>query len=744
MEKLEASVLHTVFRNTENGYTVLSVRNGRDETTVVGTLPELAAGEQVLLTGEWTEHRNYGRQFRCETCEIKAPTTLQGIERYLASGLIRGVKTSTAAQIVNHFGEETLTVLSEHPERLTEIPGIGKVRCAMIAESFQAQQAARETMVFLQTYRISQALANRISERYGNQTREIIRQNPYQLCNDLEGVGFKTADRIAMSIGIPPDDVNRIRQALRYLLQEAAAGAGHLYLPEKELIAAARDLLEVDPALCTNQLSALLISGRLQAETAQDGRRIFLPPYRRAEQEVALRLRQLLLSSSPASAKDAPRAVDRFERRNSISFSATQRQAILQALTSGVFVITGGPGTGKTTIINCILSLLSAAGVETQLCAPTGRAARRMTEATGAESQTIHRLLEYSGEKEGTFQRNEENPLNADCLIVDEASMIDLPLMRALLRAVDPGTRLILVGDADQLPSVGPGNVLGDILDSGEIPCIRLTDIFRQSETSRIVLNAHRINHGEMPLLNEKNTDFFFERKDSMMDAASAVTALITSRLPAYFRFPPAEAAARSARFIQVLTPTRKGECGVSALNSRLQAMMNPSRAGVPELTWGDSVFRLGDKVIQTRNDYSIPWMRKTPHGDETGEGIFNGDVGFVSAVSQEDASLTVIFDEEREVCYESAALENLELAYCLSVHKAQGSEFPVVVMPVVSGPSLLLTRNLLYTALTRARQMVVLVGSEAIIRRMVENDTITRRYTCLAERLRETATLDA
>ena len=740
MEQLEAGILGTVFRNDENGWSVITVRAGRNEVTVVGTLPELSPGEQAVFTGEWIEHKTYGRQFKCSSCELRVPTTLLGIERYLAGGLIRGVGPATALLIVRHFGEETLTVLSEHPDRLTEIPGIGRKRSAMIAESFREQQSVRQSMIFLQSYGIPATLAIKISKYYGDQTPDIIRRDPYRLCDDIDGVGFKTADRIGIALGVAPDSESRIRCALRYLLRDSAASSGHIYLPENELCRAAASLLQIPGELCAKALTSLLLSGSLIAESGEPdgGRRVYLPSFWHAEQEVALRIRELMGAVRPDKFAGAARAISAFERSHGISFSATQRRAITKAMENGVFVITGGPGTGKTTIINCILELLSEEN-DVVLCAPTGRAAKRMTEATGAEARTIHRLLEYGGD-EGVFSRNQENPLEADCVIADEASMIDLALMRSLLRAVEPGCRLILVGDADQLPSVGAGNVLRDILDSGAVPCARLTDIYRQSEASRIVVNAHLINQGQMPVLNEKGTDFFFERKLSLKDASDSVVSLLTRRLPAYLGYPDKQAAGQAMRNIQVLAPARKGECGVNALNLRLQDALNPPDDRKPQMTWGDFVYRLGDKVIQTKNDYRIPWTRRTPAGTEEGAGVFNGDIGFITAVDPESNSLTVLFDDEKEVEYEAGDLENLEGAYCLSVHKSQGSEFPVVVMPVTGGPPMLLTRNLLYTAMTRARDMVVLVGSEDVIRRMVENNHVARRYTTLALRLADLA----
>lgn len=736
MEQVEASVLGTVYRNDENGYTVLMARMGRNEITIVGVLPELTAGEQGVFTGEWVEHPQYGRQLKCTGCTLQKPTTLLGIERYLGSGLIHGVGPSTAKLIVSHFGEETLTVLSEHPERLQEVPKMGKKRWMQIAESFREQQQARESMIFLQSYGIPANLSVKISRLYGERTPAVIRANPYRLCEDLEGVGFLTADRIGSALGIAPDSEHRIQCALKYVLKEVSVSMGHVYLPRQELLKRTAGLLRLDEEMCARQLQQLQLQREVVVQAAEDEEiRVYLPMFEAAEREVAQRLCELMVALAPSKqGKHVHKDIDHFEKTRNIHFSQRQREAIVSALEQGVLVITGGPGTGKTTIINCIISQLAQEG-EVVLCAPTGRAAKRMTESTGCESKTIHRLLEYGGD-DTSFARNQENPIEGDCIIVDETSMVDLMLMRSLLRAIEPGTRLLLVGDADQLPSVGAGNVLGDILQSGVVPHVRLTDIFRQSETSRIVLNAHRINHGEMPLLNGKGTDFFFERKDGFLPAAQTIVQLVTTRLPGFLGYGEKERLAQAVRNIQVLAPAKKGECGVVALNNMLQAALNPPSPHKPSLHYGETVYRLGDKVMQTKNDYQIEWKRETASGWEDGTGVFNGDVGFITDVDEEEHCLTVLFDEEKEVVYQSAQLENLDLAYCLSVHKSQGSEFPVVVMPVAGGPPMLLTRNLFYTALTRARSLVVLVGREEVVRQMVENDHILKRYTTLAERL--------
>ncbi|MGN1367889.1 MAG: ATP-dependent RecD-like DNA helicase [Aristaeellaceae bacterium] len=740
MEQVEASVLGTIYRNEENGYTVLTVREGRRELTVVGTLPELHPGEQAVFTGEWISHPQYGRQLKCTSVALQKPTTLLGIERYLGSGMIHGVGPSTAKMIVAHFGEETLTVLSEHPERLQEVPKMGRKRWKQIAEAYREQEGARTAMVFLQSYGIPATLSIKISKLYGDRTPALIRENPYRLCEDIDGVGFLTADRIGTSLGVAPDSEGRICAALKYLLKDAAAAQGHLYLPRGELLSRAVQLLRVDAALVEHYLMRMTLARELIQSGADGEERVYLPAFDSAEREVALRLCELMAACAAEGVAGAEKEIDRFQHKHGITFSTRQREAILTACREGVLVITGGPGTGKTTIINCIISLLSREG-EVVLCAPTGRAAKRMNEATGVEAKTIHRLLEYGGD-EGQFARNQENPIEADVVIVDEVSMVDLMLMRSLLRAIEPGTRLILVGDADQLPSVGAGNVLGDVLESGVIPACRLTDIFRQGETSRIVVNAHRINHGEMPLLNEKGTDFFFERKSNFSDAAQTIVSLVKQRLPKFLRYDPAHMTAEAVRSIQVLAPAKKGECGVNALNQLLQAALNPPGRDKPSLQYGETIFRLGDKVMQTKNDYQQEWRRHTSTGWEDGQGVFNGDVGFIVDVDTEEHCLTVRLDDDKEAVYGSAQMENLDLAYCLSVHKSQGSEFPVVVMPVVGGPSMLLTRNLFYTALTRARSLVVLVGREEVVRLMVENDHVLRRYTTLGQRLQSVSAL--
>lgn len=734
MELIEAFADETVFRNEENGYTVLVVKCGKVRVSAVGILPPITSGEKLKITGEWMEHPVYGKQIKVQSVEIEQPTTLSGIEKYLASGMIRGIGPATAKLLIKHFGEETLDILYTSPDRLMEVPGIGAKRARMIQESYAEQAQQREAMIFLQSYGVTPALAVKIFKRYGENVKQVIKQNPYRLVEEVEGIGFKSADKIAASLGIERDSEYRLSAGIKYALLEATNSAGHCYLPREMLVYAAQQMLGNDEEAIERTLDTLILSKQVTAqilptEEGKEVNAIYLPKVYRAEVGVARRLRELMEAMPDTMATDIDAQIDELERMEGISFHPQQRQAIEKAVTSGMTVITGGPGTGKTTIIKCIIKLLSVGG-EVALAAPTGRAAKRMSEACGMEAKTIHRLLEYGGD-EGEFARNEDYPLEMDTLIIDEMSMVDIHLMRSLLKAIVPGTRLIMVGDADQLPSVGAGNVLGDILQSKVIPSAELTEIFRQDEKSMIVYNAHRINHGEAPRLNAKGSDFFFERATSPTDAARRIVTLMSTRLPSFLKLDP-------VRQMQVLSPTKKGDCGVWVLNQMLQEEFNPKRPGRAERQRGDTVFRVGDKVMQTRNNYSLEWKKEGVFGWEEGQGVFNGDIGFITDIDEAERTITVQFDDERLAQYEGGDVDDLELAYCISVHKSQGSEFPVVVMPAVGGPPMLLTRNLLYTAVTRARQMVMIVGREAAIDQMIRNVNTKKRYSALSFRLRQ------
>lgn len=738
METIEAFADETVFRNDENGYTVLVIKAGRSRVSAVGIMPPISIGEKLRITGEWTEHPVYGRQIKVQSLEIEKPTTLSGIEKYLSSGMIRGVGPATAKLLIRAFGEKTLDVLYSEPDKLLDVPGIGEKRARMIQESYAEQAQQREAMVFLQSYGVTPALAVKIYKRYGENVRQIITRNPYRLVEDVEGIGFKTADRIAATLGIEPDSEYRLNAGVKFALADATAVAGHCYLPRPELALSARRMLGNDPDLIDRTIDSLILSHEISAQVlpgddGEDVVALYQPSTYRAESEVARRLREMIDAMPDTMATDLSAQIDELERVEGIAFHAQQRQAIETAVTSGMTVITGGPGTGKTTIIKCIIKLLSVHG-DIALAAPTGRAAKRMSEACGMEAKTLHRLLEYGGE-EGDFARTQDNPLEFDTLIIDEMSMVDIFLMRSLLRALVPGTRLIMVGDADQLPSVGAGNVLRDILDSEVIPSVRLTEIFRQDEKSMIVYNAHRINRGESPRLNAKGSDFFFERASSPTDAAKRIVALCSTRLPGFLGLDP-------VKQMQVLSPTKKGECGVWMLNQLLQAEFNPPAPGKHERVRGDTTFREGDKVMQTRNNYQLKWQKEGVFGAEEGQGVFNGDIGFIVSIDPQEHVMQVQFDDERLAEYEGADVDDLELAYCISVHKSQGSEFPVVVMPAVGGPPMLLTRNLFYTAVTRARRMVMIVGREAAIDQMIANVNTRRRYSALCWRLQQVMNL--
>ena len=725
MARFEGVVEKISYRNDENGFTVAQVKlEGGERLAAVGAMPMLLAGERAAFEGELVEHREYGRQIRVSWVESIRPESLDGIEKYLASGMIRGVGPATARLIVESFGPRTLDVLESEPQRLTEVPGIGEKRAAMIAASFLEHNQMRGAMMFLQKYGLTPAMAARVYRAYGERTESVARENPYRLADEVEGVGFKTADRMALAMGFSLSSEFRLQSGLRYALNEAANASGHMYLPLTILVERARQMLGADEDLIDNALRALILSGGLEAEDIDGETAVYLPWYHEAETDAAFRLTRLLRSfEGGGEAGLAERAVAEVEEEEAMRLCAEQREAVEAVEREGVLIITGGPGTGKTTTLKCILHLLDEVG-GAELCAPTGRAAKRMSEATGRPARTIHRLLEYAGE-EGRFLRNEQEPLDCAAVVVDEMSMVDIFLFRALLRALRPGTRLVMVGDKDQLPSVGAGNVLKDILESGAVPSVTLTEVFRQAASSMIVRNAHLINRGEYPLVRTRDTDFFLERKESMRAAVDAVVQLVTARLPRYLGVDP-------LRGIQVMSPMKRMDAGVYALNAVLQQAMNPPAPGRRELRRGETVFREGDKVMQVKNNYDLGWTR----GMEHGLGVFNGDIGYIADADPQGEELTVAFDDGREAVYGLADLEELELAYCMSVHKSQGSEFDCVVLPLISGPRLLMTRNLLYTAVTRARRLVVVVGREACMRAMVDNNYIDRRFSALDKRL--------
>ena len=732
MPKFEGIVEDIVFRNDQNGWTVLTLQmEGGKSITAVGTMPFLSQGEQVVFDGEIIQHRDYGEQIKVSGYETSLPETKSGIERYLGSGFIKHIGPKTAKLIVKAFGSRTFEIMESEPERLAEIDGIGPKRAAMIAESFKSQNDARQTLMFLQSCGLSMRMATKVYKAFGDETESVVRKNPYRLAEEVDGIGFKTADAIALSMGFTPESEYRLRSGVEYALGEKVSAEGHVYLPVERLIGEVADTLNVDPDTAETAVRRCIVERDLIMDDIGEDRAVYLPYLYDAERFVAQKLAEIA-ATVPADSVPEPQAAEeirRYEETNDVQLCAEQRDAVLAAAGESVCVVTGGPGTGKTTTIKCIIRLLKKCG-RVALCAPTGRAAKRMSEATGREARTIHRLLEYNGEEQG-FQRNADNPLDARAVIVDEVSMVDLFLMRSLLRALKPGTRLVLVGDIDQLPSVGAGNVLRDVIDSGVVRVVRLTQIFRQAQESMIVMNAHRINRGEAPVFNTPGTDFFLERQSTARAAVNSVVALTQTRLPKYKGFD-------SLRDIQVMTPMKQNEAGVFALNRTLQAALNPPSPEKPELRRGETVFRQGDKVMQIRNNYDLEWTR----GGEEGEGAFNGDIGYIRQVDRRELTLTVESDDGRLAEYDESILDDLEHAYCMTVHKSQGSEFEAVVLPLLSGPEVLMTRNLLYTAVTRARQLVVVVGREDCVRRMVGNNRITRRYSGLQQRLKDAAAL--
>jgi len=726
-----------IFHNDENGYTVAVFETEDDAFTIVGNIPMASVGRTYTIRGEDAEHPTYGQQFKVVQFEEQMPSTEEGIREFLASGVLKGIGKKTAAALVGAFGDDTFRVIEEEPDRLTQISGIGPKTAERISVAFAEQREFARVSLKLQQYGIGANYALRLYQVYGADAVEILEENPYRLIDDFYGIGFVKADRIAGKIGLEQDDPFRIQSGIRYTLTHFA-GEGNTYLPQEEMCEAASQLLSISMDQIRENLDLMAFSGDVHIELIGGQRVVYLMAYYMAEQNICRKLRLLKETRPRPIEGSVDKLIKRTEVATGILLSANQKHAVETSLSTGVSVITGGPGTGKTTIINSIIEILEDSGLETAIAAPTGRAAKRITETSGHAASTIHRLLEYSyseGEDMMRFGRTEDNPLDFEAVIVDEASMIDLQLMDALVSAIRPGTRFIIVGDDDQLPSVGAGNVLRDIITSEYIYCNRLTEIFRQARESMIVVNAHRINRGEYPDCNAKGKDFFLLRRNSENEMLEAIMELCTKRLPAYYD----ELSAVSD--IQILTPVRKGKLGCINLNEQLQAILNPPDPDKEEKTAAGKLFREGDKVMQIKNNYEMKWRDSEEFTE--GEGIFNGDVGFISSIDKEDGHMTVVFDGTRYVTYPFGQLDELELAYAITVHKSQGSEFPVVIFPVSWFPPVLATRNLLYTAVTRGKTAVVMVGSENKLQGMVDNNRISQRYSGLRYRLAELLRLE-
>ena len=740
-ETIEGYVEHIIYRNQENGYTVANLVVEETEITCVGIFQYLNEGEAIRAKGVYKEHPSYGQQFSVSSYEIVIPQDSLAMERYLGSGAIRGIGAALAARIVRHFGDDTLRIIETEPERLAEVKGISERKAREIAEQVEDKADMRKAMMFLQQYGISQTLGAKIYQQYKQDMYRILKENPYKMAEDISGVGFKIADEIAARIGIHTDSDYRIRSGLLYILLLATA-EGHVYLPKKVLRARAEKLLGVQADYMEKHIVDLAIDRKVVVKEIMDEFKdekeqiVYASQYYQIELHTAQMLHELNLKDTVDEEVIAEK-IRRIQKAEKIELDQMQQQAIVEAVRNGLLVITGGPGTGKTTTINGIIRYFEMEGLDICLAAPTGRAAKRMTETTGYEAKTIHRMLELTGapeEKSGSvhFERNAQNPLEADVIIIDEMSMVDIFLMHALLSAVVAGTRLILVGDVNQLPSVGPGSVLKDIIASGEFPVVELVKIFRQASQSDIVVNAHKINQGVPVSLDNKSMDFFFLKRYDANVIISVVITLIQKKMPKFVDAEPYD--------IQVLTPMRKGLLGVERLNVILQQYLNPPSKGKKEKEHGRGLFREGDKVMQIKNNYQLEWEIRGLYGIpvEKGVGVFNGDTGIIKEINTFAETITVEFDERRFVEYSFKQLEELELAYAITIHKAQGSEYPAVIIPLLAGPKMLMNRNLLYTAVTRARKCVTLVGDEKVFAEMENNKMEQSRYTTLDLRIKE------
>ncbi len=730
LERIFGTVEGVIYQNEENGYAILDFGTSEEELiTVVGTLPYVGEGDELTLYGRWIHNPKYGRQFRAEQFEKQLPSDAGAILRYLSSHTVKGVGPKKAQKIVDLFGEDTFDVIENHPDWLTQVQGISRKAAQEISEDFKRQAGVRRVMMFFRDF-FGAALSVRIFKAWGNSAVEIAKENPYRLCEEIEGIGFEKADALAERIGFDRAGLSRAESGVLYVLSYNAAQSGHTCLPEERLCEAASSMLDVERDVVEKAIHSLLRAHKLYRvrHLTDAGERTYL--YDRAfyecERTIAERLVAIDRACVRLDIKDIEYFIAREEKSGGISYAYLQKEAIASALENGVMILTGGPGTGKTTVVRALMRIFKSMELRVALAAPTGRAAKRLSEATAAEAKTVHRLLEmsYNEGKHAEFSRNERDPLREDVIIVDEVSMMDEPLTAALLRAIKPGARLILIGDADQLPSVGAGNVLQDLLESKRFASIALTEVFRQAGHSLIVTNAHAVNHGDMPRLDVRNNDFFFLSRATDAQIAATVADLCCNRLPRTY-------GARIAGNIQVISPSRKGEAGTEHLNRILQEALNPPRAGKREHRVRDTVLREGDRVMQIRNNYDLVWER----GEETGLGVFNGDIGLIERIDPVGKSVEVVFDD-RHVTYDFTALDELESAYAITVHKSQGSEYPVVILPLYAAPPMLLTRNLLYTAITRAQKMVILVGRAEIAEQMVKNNRQSMRYTGLAARL--------
>lgn len=731
-EKIEGYVEHIKYRNEANGYTVLSLETEEGEEVVVGNFPLIQEGEYISAEGEYVDHKVHGPQFSMHTYEVKVPEDSVGMERYLGSGAIHGIGPAFAMRIVKKFKGDTFRIIEEEPERLAEIKGISMKKAMDIAVQFNEKQHVRQALMFLSDYGISTHYAMKIYEEYGERLYEIIRENPYKMAEDITGIGFKIADEIAAKAGIRKDSEYRIRSGILYTLMQGI-GAGHVYLPKTMLLQKTAQLIGVEPDYIEDHLMELVLDKKLVIKTTEGEEQIYSDQYYFMELNAAKMLLDLNLSY-PVKEEELTQQMKQIEEKSGIELDEKQKEALKTAAERGLLILTGGPGTGKTTTINALIRYFENENLTMMLAAPTGRAAKRMQEATGYEASTIHRLLELNGEpgSGSHFEKNESNPLEADVIIIDEMSMVDINLMYALLKATIPGTKMVLVGDSNQLPSVGAGNVLKDMIRSGQFPVVELTKIFRQAEKSDIVMNAHRINRGEQVALNNKSQDFFFLERREAPTITGVLIYLVRDKLPNYVNASPFD--------IQVLTPMRKGELGVERLNQVLQHYLNPASPEKQEKEARGILFREGDKVMQIKNNYKLEWQIKSAKGfvREEGVGIFNGDMGIIREINTFSEKVIIEFDEGKIVEYTYGMLDELELAYAITIHKSQGSEYPAVVMPLLTGPRVLFNRNLLYTAVTRARKCVTIVGLSSTVTHMIDNSSELKRYTGLCDRLKE------